>query len=63
MEHSPKRCGDHLSNPQVTWADLALQMQADMGTQARRQYTASMLCKLHCLSCYVAEILYMLIVY
>lgn len=45
MSFSPKRAGIDRSKPEMSWPQLATQMQAAMGGEARRQYTETMMCK------------------
>lgn len=45
---SAKRVGTDLAKPEKSWDLLAREMQRSMGSQARRDYTPTMLCKSMC---------------
>lgn len=45
MSDSPKRVGKDRARPEMSWKQLAKRMQRDMGADARRDYTETMLCR------------------
>lgn len=45
VPQSPKRAGADKVNPEKSWKDLALEMQARLANNAQRKYTALMLCE------------------
>ena len=47
IPQSPKRAGTDKANPEKSWKELAKEMQARLGPNAQRKYTALMLCMFH----------------